>query len=211
MVKAIIFDFWGTLVENGVWSPIKQVKNILNITIPFPEYVIRMEKAMMLEHFSSLQDAFVNVCKEFNIQPEEEMLDRLVGMWNKNWMLARPYDDTKVTLEELHRKYKIILVSNTDCFSISKVMEKFELNRLFDGIFLSCDLHMIKTDKNFLREVADRINIDINDCTLVGDSMQSDIIAAKKVDMEAILVDHNNSRDYPKKIKNLKELANILF
>ena len=30
MTKAIIFDLWGTLVENGVHSPIKQVKNILS-------------------------------------------------------------------------------------------------------------------------------------------------------------------------------------
>ena len=47
MVKAIIFDFWGTLVENGVWSPIKQVKQILDIDVPFSEYVVRMEKAMI--------------------------------------------------------------------------------------------------------------------------------------------------------------------
>ena len=68
MVKAILFDFWGTLVENGVHSPIKQVKNILNIRLPFSEYVIRMEKAMMTQEFSSLKDAFIAVGKEFNIE-----------------------------------------------------------------------------------------------------------------------------------------------
>ncbi len=32
MVKLIIFDFWGTLVENGIFpSPVRQVKYILRI------------------------------------------------------------------------------------------------------------------------------------------------------------------------------------
>ena len=34
-------------MEQGIWSPIKQARNILQITLPFPEYVIRFEKAMM--------------------------------------------------------------------------------------------------------------------------------------------------------------------
>ena len=49
MVKAILFDFWGTLMEQGVRSPIQHVKNALQIDLPFSEYVVRMERAMMTE------------------------------------------------------------------------------------------------------------------------------------------------------------------
>ena len=86
MTKAILFDFWGTLVENGVWSPIKQVRNILEIKLPFPEYVVRMEKAMMTSKFNNLKEAFENVCKEFNLEINNDKIDSLVGMWNKSWM-----------------------------------------------------------------------------------------------------------------------------
>ena len=75
MVKAILFDFWGTLVENGVWSPIKQVKRIINIHTPFSEYVVRMEKAMMTQKFSSLKDAFESVCKEFGVECGKEQIE----------------------------------------------------------------------------------------------------------------------------------------
>ena len=210
MVKAIIFDFWGTLVENGVWSPIKQVKRILNIKAPFPEYVVRMERAMMTEKFDSLKDAFTNVCKEFNLHPPEEVIDELVGMWNKNWMLAKPYDETVESLKALRENHKVILVSNTDCLGVNNVLEKFNMKELFDKIFLSCDVHMIKTDKNFLKMVVDELSVDVKDCVLVGDSMQSDIMAAKKLDMDAILIDRRNTRDYQKRIKNLKEVTNLL-
>ena len=88
MIKAIIFDFWGTLVENGVRSPTKQVQEILQIRVPFSEYVTRMENAMMTRQFSSLRDAFENLCVEFKIHPESQQIEELVGMWNKSWMLA---------------------------------------------------------------------------------------------------------------------------
>ena len=210
MVKAILFDFWGTLVENGVWSPIKQVKNILGIRLPFPEYVVRMERAMMASKFEDLRSAFVAVCKEFNLEINEDKIGQLVGIWNKSWMLAEPYEETISTLTKLKEKYKVVLVSNTDNFSIEQVMEKFNLSKLFDQIFFSYNLGVIKTDKNFLTQVLSEINLTVDECVMVGDSFQSDIMAAKNIGMKAVLIDRRNSRDFHPKIKTLMELENIL-
>ena len=90
MIKVLFFDFWGTLVENGVWSPIKQVRTILGIKAPFSEYVVRMEKVVMTKNFDSLREAFQALCADFTVLCTEEQLDSLVGMWNKSWMLAKP-------------------------------------------------------------------------------------------------------------------------
>ena len=210
MTKAILFDFWGTLVENGVWSPIKQVKKILEIKLPFPEYVVRMEKAMMTSKFNNLKEAFENVCKEFNLEINNDKIDSLVGMWNKSWMLAQPYQEIKEILTELRKNNQIILVSNTDCFSIKQVMEKFNLDELFDKVFLSCEIGMIKTDQNFFKHVLTDLNLTTDDATMVGDSIQSDIMAAKRMDMKAVLIDRRNTRDYHPKIKSLNELSRVL-
>jgi HAD superfamily hydrolase (TIGR01549 family) len=210
MVKAIIFDFWGTLVENGVWSPIKQVKNILGIRLPFPEYVVRMERAMMTSKFENLRTAFLAICKEFNLEVNENKIEQLVGIWNKSWMLAEPYQETIATLTKLREKYQVILVSNTDNFSIEQVLEKYDLKELFDHIFLSYNLGVIKTDKNFFKQVLSELNLAVEDVVVVGDSIQSDIMAAKRMDMKAVLIDRRNSRDYHPKIKTLGELESVL-
>ena len=210
MVKAILFDFWGTLVENGVWSPIKQVKDILGIKMPFPEYVVRMERAMMTEKFDSLKEAFQNVCKEFHIKATDDKIDSLIGMWNKSWMLAKPYEDVEKVLTKLKEKYRLILVSNTDCFSIEKVLEKYDLSQYFEKMFLSYKVHLIKTDKNFLKHVLDESSLQINECILVGDSIQSDMMAAKRIGIKGILIDKRDSRDFTPKIKNLGELSSTL-
>ncbi|MBT3836093.1 HAD family hydrolase [Candidatus Woesearchaeota archaeon] len=206
MVKAILFDFWGTLVENGVHSPIKQVKNILNIRLPFSEYVIRMEKAMMTQEFSSLKDAFIAVGKEFNIECPDFILDELVGMWNKSWMLAEPYEETVQVLEDLQKKYKLVLISNTDNFSVMKVIEKYNLDQYFEKASLSCKTGMLKTNPECLRGIVESLNLQIEDCVMVGDSLQSDIKAAELVGMKSILVDRRNSRDYSPKVRDLRDM-----
>ena len=210
MVKAIIFDFWGTLVENGVWSPVKQVKNILNLKLPFPEYIVRMERAMMTSKFNELKEAFENICKEFSIEPKKEKIEELIGIWNKSWLLAQPYQELEEVLTKLKEKYQIILVSNTDCFSVNKVLEKFALEKFFDKTYFSYELGLIKTDKSFFEQVIKDLGLTVNDCVMVGDSVQSDIMAAKNIGMKAVLIDRRNSRDYHPKIKSLRELEKVL-
>lgn len=211
MVKAILFDFWGTLAEQGVWSPVKQVKNILQIDLSFSEYIVRMESAFMTQTFSSLKEAFENICQEFNLTPESEKIQKLIGLWNKSWMLAQPYPETENVLKELRKKYQIILISNTDCFSLPQVLEKFQLDSLFDQIFFSCQLGAIKTDKIFLKSILAKLNLMPQDCVLIGDSVQSDIIPARRADIKTVLIDRKNTRDYHPKIKNLNDLEKVLL
>ena len=75
MVKALLFDFWGTLVEQGIYSPIKQVQDILQVRMPFSAYVARMEQAMMTSVFPDLRSAFLNVGKEFQLTPTEDQIE----------------------------------------------------------------------------------------------------------------------------------------
>jgi len=205
-VEAILFDFWGTLVENGVWSPIKQVKDILGLRMPFSDYVVRMEKAMMRSEFPTLKEAFESVCREFEVECDEEKLEKLIGMWNKSWMLAQPYEEVVEELQKLRENYKLFLVSNTDSFSVNQVLDKFKLRELFDETFLSYNLGLIKTDPGFFKRVLDKTGLNSESCIVVGDSIQSDMIAAKNAGIKAILIDRKNTRDFQPKIKNLKEL-----
>jgi len=210
MTKTILFDCWGTLIEQGVHSPLKQVKEMLNIQIPFHNYVVRMERAMMTRSFPTLKEAFLSVAKEFNLQPTEEQLDTLIGLWNKSWMLAQPYQEVEEVLRELQKEYTLVLVSNTDNVGVEKVLEKFGLKNYFAAIFFSYQLGNLKTDKKFFYQIFDQLGVHAEDCIMVGDSVQSDIIPAKQLGMRAILVDRKDQRDFSEKIKNLRELNGVL-
>lgn len=210
MIKALFFDCWGTLVENGVQSPTKQVKHILNIKMPFPEYVTRMERAMMTQSFPTLRDAFLSICREFNLQCREQELEELIGMWNKSWMLAQPYDEVIELLTALKKKYTLILFSNTDSFSINSVLEKFSLRQFFDRVALSYRLGMIKTDKNFLNTLLTDLGLTPEECLIIGDSIHSDMLPAQRIGAKAILIDRKDRQEFMPKIKNLNELPLLL-
>ncbi len=206
MVKAIIFDLQGTLVENGVYpSPLRQVKNILRIDAPFSDFVMRFEKVLMIEKHLSLTEAFSTVCQEFHLQPKDFLLEKMVGLWNKNKLLSQIYPDTLEALTALKADYKLVLVSNIDCFS-KDVIDKFKLDKYFDLMMLSCDTGLLKNDKKFYKVILDKLGVDAEDVVMVGDSLESDLDTAKASGIRGVLIDRHNKREYSPKIITLTEL-----
>jgi 2-haloalkanoic acid dehalogenase type II len=211
MIKAILFDSWGTLVEAGVFpSPVKQVQLILSIDMPFQEYITKFEEAFMLMKFSNLKEAFENVCKEFELKPEGYIVDRVIGMWNKNMLLAKPFPETIPTLEKLKKNYKLALISNTDPFSVEPVLEKYDLRKFFDVIACSYEVGCLKSDPNMFSYVLRKLHVKKDEAIMVGDSIQSDIKGAENAGIKAILVDRKNRMEYPDRIANLTEIDKFL-
>lgn len=210
-MKGVLLDFWGTIVENGVHpSPVRQAKRILRVNCDFTEYIVTFEKAFMTKKFETLTEAFHNVTQEFNLNPPGFVYDNLVGMWNKNTLLSKPFPETIETLEELKKKYKLVLVSNTDSLSVPQLLEKFDLKKYFDDIILSCDVGLLKTDKKLFAKALKKVKLKASEVVMVGDSIPTDIEGAKNAGIRAILVDRRDSREYDDKIPDLTGLKDIL-
>ncbi len=212
MVKTIMFDFWGTLVENGVFpSPVRQAKMILRIDkLPFPLFILEFEKALMTKRFDDLYQAFENVSNQFDLRPDKQRQDMLVGMWNKNKLLAKPFSDTEEMLERLKKSHRIVLVANTDSFSVESVLDKYAMRKYFDAIYLSCDIGLLKSNPKMFETVLEKEGITGDDAIMVGDSIESDLIGAEKAGIKGILLDRNNKRNHPNRITNLAELEKFL-
>jgi len=212
MVKAIMFDFWGTLVENGVFpSPVRQAKNILRIDrLPFPLFILEFERSLMTKRFDDLYQAFENVSKQFELRPDTQRQDALVGMWNKNKLLAKPFPDTIEMLEKLKKSHKLILVANTDSFSVEAVLDKYGLKKYFDSIYLSCDMGMLKSNAKMFETILEKEGLKGEDAIMVGDSIESDLFGAEKAGLKGILLDRNNKRSHPNRITTLAELEQFL-
>lgn len=211
MVRGILFDFWGTLVENGVFpSPTKQVKYILKNKDPFHTYVVKFEEAFMLQKFDDLFGGFKNVAKAFNEELPQHRLEKLVAVWNKNKLLAKPFPETIETLKNLKKTYKLALVANSDCFSVPEVLEKFELTKIFDTVKLSYEEGYLKSNPELFKAVLKDLKLKKNEVVMVGDSIESDIEGAKQAGINGILIDRKNRRDFKEKITDLSELEKYL-
>jgi len=210
-IKAIFFDFWGTLAENGVRSPIKQVKYILRLNdMDFSEYVIKFERVFMTKKLESLQAGFEDVLKEFDLSVSDFVVEKMIGLWNKNAILAQLDEEAPKVLEDLKKDYKLILISNTDPFSITSVLDKHDLRKYFDIISLSCDTGLLKSDKESFENILKELKLEKDEVVMVGDSIESDVKSAENVGIRAILVDKRDSREYDDKITSLSELKEKL-
>ncbi len=210
MVKGVFFDFWGTLVENGTYSPLKQSYSILRVRIPFGQFAEQFERALMTTSYEDQTTAFVEVCKVFNVNPIPIVIEQLIGVWNKNRLLATIYPDTVDTLKALkEKKIKIALISNAPNNNVEPVLERFGIKDLFDGIFISYEHGKLKTDGLF--EVAmKKLKLKKDDVISVGDSIETDIKGAEAVGIKAYLLDRKGKREFANKIQSLTEIIKLV-
>lgn len=212
MTKAIIFDLWGTIIETGVVpSPSRQVKYFLRVQQSFPDFIVAFEHSFMTKKFNSLQEAFGNVVKDFNLRIPDFVYDKLVGTWNKNAILSKMYPETLEVLQELkNRGYKLYLLSNTDQFSFEQINIKFKLNDLFDKVYPSYETGLLKANPESYKKILNENGLKAEDVIMIGDSVDSDIKSAERAGIKGILVDRNDTREADEKVTSLSQLLEIL-
>ncbi len=206
-VKLVLFDFWGTLVENGTQSPAREAHRIMRVRRPFREWIGPFEDAFFTKRWESQEEGFTAAFDRFNIRAPRVAVEKLVGLWNKNKLLAKPYDETEEVLAAIRAKgIKIALISNTDNFSVDFVMDKYKMRENFDAVSLSCDLGKLKTDPTMINGVLEQLGIDKSEAMVVGDSMETDILGAKLAGVRGVLIDRRDRREFSPKVHDLKEL-----
>ena len=205
MIKAVLFDFWGTLVENGTYSPLKQTYKSLQPRMPFGAFVHQFEQQFMTQKFTSQEEALTTALTAMRIPVKQFIIDRLIGLYNKNRLLCEPYPETFEVLKDLRKEYKLVLVSNTDCF-IESVYEKFEFRDYFDLVMNSYETGLLKTDPKLYAKILDELDLDASEVIMVGDSMETDIEGARAAGIKAILVDRNDKRAFDPKVTSLLQL-----
>ncbi|MGV8169208.1 MAG: HAD family hydrolase [Candidatus Nanoarchaeia archaeon] len=211
MTKAIIFDLWGTVVETGVVpSPSRQVRYFLRVQQSFSDFIVAFEHSFMTKKFNSLQEAFEQVVKDFNLRIPGFVYEKLVGTWNKNAILSKMFPDVEEVLKELKKRgYKLYLLSNVDQFSFEQVNEKFKLTELFDKVYPSYETGLLKANPEAYKQILKENKLKEADVVMVGDSLDSDVKSAEKAGIKGILIDRRDTRDAEDKIISLSQLLDM--
>jgi len=211
MKKAVLFDFWGTLVQQGTYSPFKQTYGLMRPRMHFGEFVERFERAVMTKPYDDQVQMFKDAFEATGSQPKDWIIEKLIGIWNSSKLLAKPYPETIEALESLKKKgVKIALVSNTFLRSVDGLLEKFGMDKLFDAVCWSYECGYLKTDAELINTALQQLGVSKEDAVFVGDSMETDIAGAEKAGITPVLIDRKDTRKYVNKIKSLTELDKFL-
>lgn len=224
MIKHIIFDCYGTLIDTGNGS-IKAVEKILkNVgsNIPAKEFY---------SEWKSIKKKMINT-DEF--QTEKKFFEISLGeTFGKYGIIADEKIEVKPMIESLFSERSIFedvetvlqklseigidyaIGSTTDTDSIKYHLQLNELK--INQVFTSEDMKVYKPKEEFYSIIIQKTRWDASECMFVGDSYEDDVCGPKSVGMKTALLDrkgtYNKSLfslqpDYI--IHNLYELIQIL-
>ena len=155
MIKAIIFDCFGVLAEDG-WSPFKRKflsdpdkarlvavigKKVDEGTASFDEMI--HETA----HIAGVDEASVRVAVERKV-PNEPLFELISS--------------------QLVGNYKIGLLSNAS-YNVTKFLFSGVQMDVFDATALSYEVGLTKPDPEMYRAITERLGVSIEECLLVDD------------------------------------------
>jgi phosphoglycolate phosphatase len=175
--KLVIFDWDGTLANSipVVVDVFQKTAQILNLGVPAEKTI---EDLIGREFSDIAQSLFPNI--DMNI---------FTPCYNKvhaeNCLKIDLFDQAAETLNYLHSKgYQLAIATNRQRNQLKQMLDRFNLNHLFDAIRCGDDGH-VKPDPEMLRGIFNELSIPAQDAILIGDS-QYDMQLAKNAGIDVI-------------------------
>jgi putative hydrolase of the HAD superfamily len=229
MIKTIIFDYDGTLEE---WHPYEAEVDVAMAEYFYKHFKINPNKFLVEwnsirkyhihpkakpEEYSRVM-WFIEIFERCGINEDICLIDKLVDQY---WMLAeqkvRLFPHAKEVLEELHGKFKLALLTDSDGNRHMKLerIEKLGIIKYFDHIFTSDDIGVNKPDLKDFKEVLKQLGSKPKETIMVGDVPERDLLGAKKVGITTVWtaqgLDRDTHFDYVDyKIKDIRDVLKII-
>lgn len=173
MIKAIVFDCFGVLAEDG-WLPLKRKyigknkaleQDISDLgkqneygMVDNSEYLTKVAKLL------SLEEAKLKRALNRRV-PNEELLDYIRA--------------------KLRQKYKIGLLSNANFNVLDEIFTE-EQAELFDASVLSYESRLIKPDPRSFELMANRLGVELSECIFIDD-VDRYCLVAEELGMKSII------------------------
>lgn len=196
MIKAIVFDWGGVMIDNPAEEMINYCSKILKVDRnklkkSIVKHGVRFQKGSFTE-----QDFWKNVCKDLKINiPKSESL------WKdtvKETFIRRDYIFDLI--EKIKKKgYKLGFLSNTELPARNYFFEN-NYNKEFDVIIFSCVEGLLKPDKKIYEILLEKLDLEANEIIFIDDLLNN-IEGANKIGIQGILYE-----DYEALITTLNKL-----
>lgn len=173
MIKAVIFDCFGVLAEDG-WLPLKR------------EYIGSNKK--LEQEVSDLGKQ-----NEYGMVDNSDYLRKTARLLSieenklKNALSRRVPNEQLLSFIEskLKQRYKIGLLSNANFNVITEIFTDDQAS-LFDASVMSYESKLIKPDPRSFRLIAERLDAELSECIFVDD-VDRYCLAAEDLGMKAII------------------------
>jgi len=187
-IEAIVFDLGGVIINIDYGATIRAFQ-----ALGIKDFDTLFSQSLQAKLFNDLETGKISPQKFINdlleqLPPQTSPND-VVSAWNA-MILDIPTDRIEF-LQELKRKYKIYLLSNTNQIHIDKVYRTWKKaspikpEELFDKIYLSHELGMRKPNRDIFEHVCNDQSLNPELTLFIDDSIQH-IQGAEQIGLRAI-------------------------
>ncbi|MDV3244329.1 MAG: HAD family hydrolase [Nitrososphaerales archaeon] len=232
MIKAVLFDYGGTLVRSAKpWEEIKPRALLAayrylkrhGLEVPYDRYLevnaevfgkyAKLEAVKerdipdRLKYFDLVGDLFPEATKRQRLMLASGANDSFWGVANKNFKLRK---ETKASLGQLEAMgLKLGIVSNHhDSRSLMNSLRTHGIEPRFDPIVVSEAVKVRKPNPAIFRLCLSAMRVKPKDALFVGDSAQYDVAGAKAAGMPVIMIGRPDA-DGPKPDFAVDDLAAV--
>lgn len=190
MIKAIYFDLFFTLIVPA-YEKTNNEYDILSLSVSeWEQYaendILYQERALgfvkteieIIDKIISLMPFEVSI-----VQKEQVLFARERRMKNALKMISKEVLDAlqKLKLKDI----KLGLISNADCIDC-KYWTQSPLFRCFNDSVFSCDVGLLKPDRQIYELAMRRLNVSPEQCLFVGDGGSNELCGAKAAGMGTV-------------------------
>lgn len=212
MIQGIIFDYDGVLTKRYVsayhmyqWI-ICSITNKEKSDLDVEEMV---QTCMIWDEFGHSDKKYV-----FDKMKEHWFHDLDVSYWRTYWYehfdaFQIVSDDAFDVLNQLHKHYKLAILSNGFSHSQHKKISSLKLETFFDEVIVSGDYEIQKPDTRIFQISCDKLKLDPSEVAMVGDTFFTDLSGAMRIGMQPVWYCHERrsiSDFYVPVVKDFKEL-----
>ncbi len=192
--QAVIFDLFGTLVDNFSFQEHKDVLSKMATVLSAPsneftELWIETMHERVIGAFKSPEENIESICEELGMNPQKESI-RMAGQIRRDYTRRTliPRNDALDTLARLRSNgLKTGLI--TDCSAEVPILWKeTQFASLIDKAVFSCSVGLRKPDPRIYELTCERLEVPPQNCLYVGDGSNHELTGALKVGMDPVLI-----------------------
>ena len=213
MIKAVIFDYDGTLADRSKASSLA-LRNYLK------EFVVEedIDKVLLetLVQDIVLWDEFgagekIGIFRKLkNRYGYEVNVKHFLKWWWNNVGKYEPlFPNTLKTLEYLKKKYKLAIITNGTVTGQNTKIDSSGIRDYFEEIIISHGVGKEKPNKDIFEYTLAKLNVKAEEAVYVGDSYHNDILGAYRAGLTAIWIWPNDGRENQDGIKRIYEIGEL--
>ena len=197
--KAVVFDFWGTLVDDLMYpeanwllyqQKIAEIADLLSVDRDgFAKAWAAGAAQRMVGGFSSNEAALLHICRELGAEPGQDCIHGVAEIryaYVRSALSPRPGTvETLSTLKDAG--YRVGLISNCG-EDVSRLWHTTPFAPLMDAAVLSFDAGLAKPDRRIYDLAVGRLGVTAEHCLYVGDGTDGELSGASRAGMTAVLM-----------------------